>query len=139
VKGGTSRGQLPIDDYFILDARHSQGNLLRGHSSVSSQGHFGHSPMATSFVLVNTTLDRRMRRLPFFNSLNIPYADLKWQVFVDGAKTFDRAHVFEQGKLLVDVGGGFKIETPTKIFNLTYGRSLRDGTGALAAYIQKRW
>jgi hypothetical protein len=41
--------------------------------------------------------------------------------------------------LLIDVGGGFKLETPTRIFNLTYGRSLRDGSGTLAAYVQKRW
>jgi hypothetical protein len=139
VKGGVSRGEVPIDDYFILGLDQNAGNLLRGHNAVSSRGHYGHAPMGTSFALVNTTVDRRIRRFPIFNTLNVPFADLKWLVFMDGAKVWDRAHVFEAGKLLVDVGAGFKLETPTRMFSLTYGRSLRDGTGALAAYVQKRW
>jgi hypothetical protein len=95
--------------------------------------------MGTSFTVVNATYDRLIRRLPLFNVLNFPYVDLKWLVFVDGGRTFDRADIFEEGKFLVDVGGGFKLETPTRTFNLTYGRSLRDGTGTLAAYMGRRW
>ena len=139
AKAGTSRGALPIDDYFVLGVRERGNNLLRGHNTVSPEGHYGNSPMATSFTLVNATYDRQIRRLPFFNVLNFPYVDLKWLVFADGARTFDRAHVFEEGKILVDVGGGFKLETPTRTFNLTYGRSLRDGAGTLAAYVGRRW
>jgi tetratricopeptide (TPR) repeat protein len=139
LKGGSSRGQLPIDDYFVLGLRQSTDNFLRGHNAVSHRGHFGHAPMGTSFALLNTTLDHRMRRFQVFNLLNVPFADLKWQVFADAGKSWDRAHVFNQGKLLVDVGGGFKLETPTRVFNVTYGRSLRDGTATLAAYVQKRW
>ena len=139
IKTGVSRGQIPVDDYFILGVRQSTDNLLRGHNTVSRSGHLGDAPMATNFTLINTTFDRRIRRLPFFNVLNVPYVDLKWVVFVDGARTFDRAHIFEEGKILVDAGGGFRLETPTRVFNLTYGRSLRDGTGTLAAYVGKRW
>jgi hypothetical protein len=95
--------------------------------------------MGTSFTLVNTTYDRLIRRLPLFNVLNFPYVDLKWLVFADGARTFDRADIFNEGRILVDVGGGFRLETPTRMFNLTYGRSLRDGTGTLAAYVGRRW
>lgn len=139
VKGGTSSGNVPIDDYFVLGLGQRSENLLRGHKASSSQGHYGHAPMGTSFALVNATVDHRLRRFPFFNVLNIPFTDFKWQVFVDGGKSWDRAHVFNAGKLLIDVGAGFKLETPTRAFNLTYGRSLRDGTGTLAAYVQKRW
>lgn len=139
VKGGTTRGEVPIDDYFILGVRQVTANLLRAHNTVSRTGHYGNSPMATSFTLMNATFDRRIRRLPLLNLLNVPYADLKWQIFVDAARTFDRAHVFEEGKILVDVGAGFRVETPTRLFNLTYGRSLRDGTGTLAAYLGRRW
>jgi hypothetical protein len=139
VKGGKSNGSVPIDDYFVLGLDQNPANLLRGHNAVSSHGHYGHAPMGTSFALANATLDRRIRRLQLFNVLNVPFTDLKWQVFVDSAKTWDRAHVFNGGKLMVDVGGGFKIETPTRIFNITYGRSLSDGTGTLAAFLQKRW
>jgi hypothetical protein len=95
--------------------------------------------MGTSFSLANVSYERMIRRLPFFNVLNFPYVDLKWIFFTDGARTFDRANVFEEGKFLVDVGGGFKLDTPTGALNLTYGRSLRDGTGTFAAYLGKHW
>jgi len=141
AKTGTSRGELPVDEYFILGIRPpTQSDIyLRGHSTISTSGHYGDAPMGTSFTLVNATFDRRIRRLPFFNVLNDPYVDLKWLIFVDGGRSFDRAKVFEEGKLLIDVGGGFRLETPTRTFNLTYGRSLRDGTGVLAAYVGRRW
>jgi tetratricopeptide (TPR) repeat protein len=139
LKGGGSRGALPIDDYYVVGLDRSSGNLLRGHHSVSSRGHYGHAPMGTGFVLMNTTVDRRLIRVPFFNVLNLPYLDFKGLVFLDGARTYDRARVFEQGKILVDVGAGFRLETESRSLNLTYGRSLRDGTGTLGAYIQQRW
>jgi len=144
VKTGTTRGEVPVDDYFVLGLRPPtypsySDTFLRGHSSISQTGHFGSAPMGTSFTLVNTTFDRRIRRLPFFNVLDAPFVDLKWLVFADGARTFDRAHVFNEGKILVDVGGGFRLETPTRTFNLTYGRSLRDGTGTMSAYVGKKW
>jgi len=139
LKGGTSRGEVPVDDYFVLGLDETSKNLLRGHNSRSSRGHYGHAPMGTSFTLVNTTFDRRIRRFQIFNTLNVPFAELKWVVFVDGGKVWDRAHVFNTGKLLIDAGGGFKLETPTRMLSMTYGRSLRDGTAALAFYVQKRW
>jgi hypothetical protein len=139
IKTGTSRGELPVDDYFVLGVHQVTENKLRAHHALTRRRNYGNAPMATSFTLVNTTFDRRIRRLPFFNTLNIPYVDLKWLVFADGARTFDRANVFEEGKILIDVGGGFRLETPTKYFDLTYGRSLRDGTGAFVAYVGRRW
>jgi hypothetical protein len=139
AKTGLSRGEVPIDDYFDLGVRQRTVNFLRGHNNIDSSGHFGNAPMGTSFSLANVTFERMIRRLPFFNVLNFPYVDLKWLVFVDGGRTFDRANVFNEGKFLVDVGGGFMLDTPTRAFNLTYGRSLRDGSGTLAAYMGKRW
>jgi Tetratricopeptide repeat len=139
LKTGTSRGDIPVDDYFVLGVRQRTDNYLRGHNAVDDEGHFGHAPMGTSFGLFYTTYERLIRRLPLFNVLNAPYLDLKWLVFVDGGRTFDRAHIFEQGKTLVDVGGGFKIDSPIRLFYLTYGRSLRDGTGTFAAYLGRRW
>jgi len=139
VKAGTSRGEVPVDDYFMLGVRQHTEHFLRGHDTVDGEGHFGHAPMGTSFSLANVTYDRVIRRLPFFNVLNFPYVDLKWVFFVDGARTFDRADVFNEGKFLVDVGGGFRLDTPTGSFNLTYGRSVTDGTGTFSAYLGKQW
>ena len=139
IKGGSSRGELPIDDYFMLGQKDRPEHLLRGHNAITPDGNYGNGPLGTDFVLFNATLEERIRRLPLFNALNIPYVDLKWQLFMDAGQTFDRARVFRQDRLLVDVGGGFKLETPDRILHLSYGRSLRDGTGTFAAYLQQRW
>jgi tetratricopeptide (TPR) repeat protein len=137
IKGGTSRGQLPIEEYFMLGLDTYSVNPLRAHT-VSDSGHFGTGPMGTDFALVNTTIERRLATVPFFNTGNIPFVTVKWQAFFDGAKTWDRSRIFEPGKLLLDTGGGVRFETPTHALNLIYGRSLRDGTNVFFAYYERR-
>jgi len=137
VKGGTSRGQLPVEEYFVLGLDTNPRNPLRGHA-VADHGRYGRGPMGTDFVLLNFDVDRRLATLPFFNTLNIPFLTVKWEVFFDGAKTFDRNRIFQQGKLWLDTGAGLRFETPTHSFNLVDGRSLRDGTGVLFGYVERR-
>jgi outer membrane protein assembly factor BamA len=141
IKGGLSRGELPIEEYFTLGVDTQSGNLLRAHPA-SAHGHYGNSPMGTSFALSNMDIERRIAILPLFNTLNMPFLDVKVQAFVDSGKTFDRARLFKQGQLYLDTGAGLKFETPTHSLNLIYGRSLRDDGGkrnVLFAYIEKRW
>ena len=59
-------------------------------------------------------------------------------VSFDGAKTWDRNRVFQQGKLWLDAGAGLRFETPTDSFNLAYGRSLREGKNIIFAYYERR-
>jgi hypothetical protein len=94
--------------------------------------------MGTDFALVNTDLERRLATIPFFNTANIPFITVKWQAFFDGAKTWDRNHILQEGKLLLDTGGGVRLETPTHALNLIYGRSLRDGQNLFFAYYERR-
>jgi len=138
LKGGTSRGQLPVEDYFVLGLDTTTINPLRGHT-VADHGRFGKGPTGTDFILFNSDFDRRLATLPFFNYVNIPFVAVKWMLFFDGAKTFDRNRIFQQGKLWLDTGGGLRFETPTHSFNVVYGRSLRDGTGVLYGYVEKRF
>jgi outer membrane protein assembly factor BamA len=112
-------------------------NLLRGHISFR-HGSYGQSPMGTDFVLLNTDVERRMRTLPFFNALNIPFVTVKWELFFDAAKTWDRNDIFQPSKLLLDTGAGLRFETPTYSFNISYGRSLRDGQNVLWGYYERR-
>jgi hypothetical protein len=137
LKAGTSRGSLPIEDYFLVGIDTNPANLLRGHTD-TEHGRYGHGPMGTDFALVNTDLERRLATLPLFNTFNIPFLVVKWNLFFDGAKTWDRNNVFEEGKLLLDTGGGVRFETPTHSLNLGYGRSLRDGKNVLFIYYQRR-
>jgi len=137
LKGGTSRGGLPVEDYFVLGLDSNPRNPLRGHAA-AEHGRYGRGPMGTDFVLLNFDVNRRLATLPFFNTFNIPFLTVKWEVFFDGAKTFDRNRIFQQGKLWLDTGAGLRFETPTHSFNLVYGRSLRDGTGVLFGYVERR-
>lgn len=137
VKTGTARGRIPVEDYFVLGLDNPTVNPLRGHTA-AKHGRYGNGPMGTDFVLINTSLDRRLATIPFFNTVNIPFITVKWEVFFDGAKTWDRNRIFQQGKLLLDTGGGVRFETPTHSFNLIYGRSLRDGKNVLFGYYERR-
>lgn len=138
LKAGDSRGQLPVEDYFVLGLDTHAGNLLRAHPA-ARQGHYGNAPMGTSFALSNLNVERRIAILPLFNTLNIPYLEVRGQAFLDSGKTFDRDHNFKQGKLNVDTGAGLKLETPTHSLNLIYGHAMREGRNVLFAYIEKHW
>ncbi|HYR88360.1 MAG TPA: tetratricopeptide repeat protein [Terriglobia bacterium] len=138
LKAGTARGQLPVEDYFTLGLDTTTENPLRGHT-VADHGRFGKGPTGTDFILFNSDFDRRLATLPFFNYVNIPFVAVKWMLFFDGAKTFDRNRIFQQGKLWLDTGGGLRFETPTHSFTIVYGRSLREGTGILYGYVEKRF
>jgi tetratricopeptide (TPR) repeat protein len=137
LKGGTARGRLPVEDYFVLGLDTRATNPLRGHVA-ANHGRYGRGPMGTDFLLVNTDIDRHLATLPFFNNFNIPFISVQWQVFFDGAKTWDRNRIFQQGKLWLDAGAGLRFETPTHSFNLVYGRSLREGKNILFGYYERR-
>jgi len=140
LKAGNSSGQLPVEQYFTLGLDTVDTptlNPLRAHT-LARHGHYGNGPTGTDFALVNSDIERRLATIPFFNTFNIPFITVKWQAFFDGAKTWDRTHIFEEGKLLLDMGGGVRIETPTHALNLIYGRSLRDGNNVFYAYYERR-
>jgi tetratricopeptide (TPR) repeat protein len=137
IKAGTSRGLVPIEDYFALGLDIHPKNPLRAHT-LFDHGHYGNGPLGTEFVLTNTDLERRLATLPFFNTVNIPYITVKWQVFFDTGKTWDRNHILLPSQYLLDVGGGVRFETPTHAFNLIYGRALREGSNVLFGYYERR-
>jgi tetratricopeptide (TPR) repeat protein len=136
IKGGTSRGALPIEDYFLLGLDNNPALPLRGHTA-EVHGQYGHGPMGTDFALVNTDLERRLATLPFFNTFNIPFLVVKWNLFLDGAKTWDRNRIFPNSKLLIDTGGGVRFETPTHSLNFIYGRALREGQNTFFVYFER--
>ena len=141
LKGGASRGQLSVEEDFVLGVDTHSANLLRAHPA-ARRGHYGNAPMGTGFALSNMEIERRIAVLPLFNSFNIPYLKIKAQAFLDSGRTFDRARIFKQGTLYVDSGAGLKFETPTHSLNLIYARALHDGhedRNVLFAYIEKRW
>lgn len=138
LKGGTSRGLLPVEDYFQIGLdNENPKNILRGHP-IERNGRYGFGPMGSDFALLNTDVERRLATVPFFNTFNIPFVVVKWNLFFDGAKTWDRNHVFQDSELLLDTGGGVRFETPSHSLNLVYGRSLREGKNTVFAYFERR-
>ncbi len=137
IKGGTSRGQLPVEDYFVLGMDLHPDNLLRGHTA-ADHGRYGLGPMASDFLLGNFDIDRKIVTVPMFNTFNLPYIVIKGLGFFDIAQTWDRTRIFQPSKLLMDTGAGLRFETPASSFNVVYGRSLRDGKDVLFGYVERR-
>jgi outer membrane protein assembly factor BamA len=133
VKGGTSRGHMPVEDYFVLGIDTVTADTLRAHLA-ANQGSYGRGPMGTGFVLVNSDIERRIAVLPVLNNVSI-----KGEVFFDSAKLSDRNHILQQRGWLFDTGVGLKAQLPDFDFVVIYGRNLREGKSVLTAYIQHRF
>ena len=138
LSGGTARGHLPLENYFMLGIGRESKHPLRGHFA-SNSGQYGRAPMGTDFVLLNTEIQRKLITIPMFNAFGIPYVSIKAAGFYDAAKVFDRNRVFKQGNWLNDVGLGMRFETPTGSFSLMYGRGLTEGINSFYGYVERRF
>ena len=140
LKGGTSRGEIPVDDYFIVGIRQHTDNFLRGHNEVSDTGHFGNAPdghqlHAREYNLrashpADAVLQRSQRPLYRFEMARFR----GWCTNIRPRRTSSR-----KGKSSSTSAADSNWTCRREYFNLTYGRSLRDGTGTFAAYMGKRW
>lgn len=135
---GTSSGELPIDNYFLLGIGRQGAHLLRGHV-VSERGQFGRGPMGTGFVLLNTDIERKLLTVPMFNALSIPYVKIKAMGFFDSAKVSDRNQIFRQGEWMKDFGVGMQFEIPTGSFTVLYGRDTLSKMNNFYGYVERRF
>ena len=133
VKSGTSRGRLPVEDYFMLGIDSETVDPLRAHVA-ADHGSYGRGPMGTGFVLVNSDIERRVAALPILD--NVP---IHGELFFDSAKLSDRNHIFQQRGWLFDVGMALRTQLPDFDFVVLYGRNLSEGKGVLGAYIERRF
>ena len=138
LTGGTARGELPVDYYFILGLGSVAQYRLRGHVA-SDHGQYGKAPMGTDFVLVNTDIKRRLLTVPLFDTLGIPFIEVKAMAFYDAAKVFDRQRIFRQNEWMHDVGVGIRFENPTNSFTALYGRDIVGGENAFYGYFERRF
>ena len=138
VTGGTARGELPVDHYFILGLGSVAQHRLRGHVA-SDHGKYGQAPMGTDFVLVNTDIKHRLLTVPLFDTLGVPFIEVKVMAFYDAAKVSDRQRIFRQDEWMHDVGAGIRFETPTNSFTALYGRDTVGGENAFYGYFERRF
>jgi tetratricopeptide (TPR) repeat protein len=136
ISGGTLRGEVPIDHYYILGLGNDITPFhLRSHVA-NDAGRYGQAPMGTDFVLINSDIERRIATLPLFNTLSFPYVEIKLTGFVDAGRTFDRQRVFEQDVWYKDAGLGLRFETPTSAFTMLYGRDFTGHDNSFFAYVE---
>ena len=133
LQGGTTRGPLPIQDYFMLGLDGETVDPLRAHVA-AHQGRYGRGPMGTAFVLVNSDIEHRLAVLPVSNN-----ASIHGELFFDAAKVFDRNRIFEQRGWLFDVGMAARVQLSDVDVVVLYGRNLSEGKGVLTAYIERRF
>ena len=133
VKGGTSRGRLPVEDYFMLGIDTETLDPLRAHLA-ADHGRYGRGPMGTGYVLVNSDIEQHIAALPVLN--NVP---VHGELFFDAAKLSDRNHIFQQRGWLFDVGVAVRTQLPDFDLVVLYGRNLSEGKGMLGAYIEHRF
>lgn len=134
--GGTSRGEIPFDHYFILGMGSVATHDLRGHVA-SDQGHYGRAPMGTDFVLMNSDFERRLMTLPLLGFAGIPFIEVRGMAFYDIARVFDRRRVFMQEDTFHDFGAGLQFDTPTTTFTVLYGRDSTGGNNILYGFVER--
>lgn len=136
VTGGTTRGELPFDHYFILGMGSVATHDLRGHVA-SDQGHYGHAPMGTDFVLMKSDVERRLMTVPLLGFAGIPFIEVHGMAFYDAARVFDRRRVFMQDDVFHDFGAGLRFETPTTTFTVLYGRDSTGGNNIIYGFVER--
>ena len=138
VTGATARGEVPVDQYFVVGVGAASPYRLRGHMA-TDHDRYGRAPMGTDFVLGNLDLRHRLITLPLFDTFGVPFLEAHAVGFYDAAKVFDRQDVFDQPKWFHDVGAGLRFETPTTSFTVLYGRDTVGGQNALYGYVESRF
>ena len=138
LTGGTSRGKLPVDHYFILGLGSVAQYRLRGHVA-SDRGKYGRAPMGTDFILLNTDIRHSLLTIPFFDTFGVPFIEVKAMAFYDAAKVFDRQRIFKQGEWMNDIGVGIRFESPTTSFTVLYGRDTAGSENAFYGYVERKF
>ena len=138
VTGGTARGELPVDHYYVLGLGDVASHRLRAHVA-SDRGQYGRSPIGTDFVLTNADVRYRLTTLPMFGAMGLPFVEIHAMGFYDAAKVFDRQRVFRQDRWWHDVGAGIRFETPLAALTAVYGRDIVGSENAFYYYIERRF
>lgn len=133
VKGGTSWGLLPVQDYFMLGIDSETADPLRAHVA-SENGYYGRGPMGTGFILLNSDIERRIAVLPVLG--NVP---INGEFFLDVARLSDRGHIVRQRGWLADVGVAVRALLTDFDFVLIYGRNLSEGKSTVSVYTERRF
>jgi predicted double-glycine peptidase len=116
LRAGSSAGQLPFDELFILGLDRDSSLRLRGHPAIQS-GQKGAAPIGSAYALLNADFQKRLYGNALFH--------------FDAGPLLDAAHISSQNGWLVDAGLQLRVSI-LKAFtlNVSLARGLRDGRHA---------
>ncbi len=117
MKFGSSSGQVPLEEKFILGFGPDTENFLRAHS-VTHAGKLGYSPVVDKFFLSNLEY---MHHLFAFAPFRI-----EGGVFVDWAYLFDDHTFYSGSQSIVDVGIFSRITLFKFPFIFSYGHNFKE-------------
>lgn len=126
ARAGKIIGPAPFDELFLIGVERDSELWLRGHSGTLS-GKKGSAPIAASYFLSNTELDKQLFEYTLLRVSAGP--------FLDVARVQDFRHRFSRS-WFIDAGVQTKIAlTGAMTLTVSYGRALRGGGHAIYAAI----
>jgi len=122
LRGGNTFGQVPLDDLYQLGVERDNDLWLRGHAG-TIDGRKGRAPLGRRYLLLNTEFNKTIYDGTFVRMQLGP--------FFDTGAIADSTGLFGSNKWLFDTGVQARIRVLGGVWVvLSYGRDLRNGTGA---------
>ena len=122
LRVGNTFGKVPLDDLYQLGMERDNDLWLRGHPG-TLDGRKGRAPLGRRYVLLNTELNKSIYDGAFFR--------IQLGPFFDSGAIADSTGLFGSNKWLFDTGVQARIRVLGGVWVvLSYGRDLRNGTGA---------
>ena len=125
VRGGYTAGDVPLDLLYALGVERDNDLWLRGHRA-TTDGRKGRAPLGRRYALFNSELNKTFYEGAFFRVQLGP--------FLDSGAVADPSGLVGSRKWLVDAGLQARIRVVGGVsLVLSYGRDLRNGSGAFYA------
>jgi hypothetical protein len=127
VRAGTTQGNAPFDELFMLGVERDNDLWLRGHSGTVA-GKKGSAPVGRNYFLANWDFHKQLYRRELFTLAAGPFVDTGRTSDVFGRSRFQPWLVDTGLDTSVRVAGGLHV-------NLIYGRDLRGGGHVIYATV----
>ncbi|MCZ2146837.1 MAG: tetratricopeptide repeat protein [Bryobacterales bacterium] len=125
ARAGKTIGQAPFDELFLLGVERDNDLWLRGHAGTRA-GKKGSAPIAASYFLSNTELDKQLFQYTLLRVTAGPFFDL--------GRIQDFRNRFSARSWFADAGVQAKVSlTGAMTLTISYGRDLRGGGRAIYA------
>ena len=125
VRAGTTQGNTPFDELFMLGVERDNDLWLRGHAGTLA-GKKGSAPIGRNYFLVNWDFQKQLYRHSLFILTAGPFLDTGRTNDIFGRDGFRRWLADAGVEASVRVAGALKV-------TVSYGRDLRGGGHALYA------